>query len=460
MSKPAVGQRRHQELFANVTSTGERCPISSEDAREPSTRPARPVRPVMNRIFAIAIGILGLAAIGGAMVWARRRQSKRGDDSEQTTLKLLFSLALVIGEIFVVRFFTRHLGGGMMAELGVSLLMLGSIVACAIVLSIMWTPQISAFLFSPLTNLFDGGNQKPDWKPGYSMAISKRKQGKYLEAIMEIRRQLDRFPNDVEGVMLLAGIQAEDMQDLASAEITLNHFCDRPHPPPGQAAAVLNLLADWQLKLAQDEDAARAALEQIIARFPETELALLAAQRIAHLAGAGKLLSARHDRQSLALPEGPQNIGLLASSAHLAPSETDPAQLAADYVKHLEQHPLDTEVRENLAVIYADHYQRLDLAAHELEQLSEQPNQPMKRVVHWLNLLADLQIRHGADYDTVRGTLEKIGERFPDTAPAELARKRVDCLPRELKGQKQTPSVKLGVYEQNLGLKYGPPRRL
>src|SRR5690348_18087515 len=55
---------------------------------------------------------------------------------------------------------------------------------------------------------------------------------------------------------------------------------------------------------------------------------------------------------------------------------------------HLEQHPLDTEAREKLAVIYADHYHRLDMATDELEQLIQQPNQPSRLVVRWLNLLA------------------------------------------------------------------------
>jgi hypothetical protein len=274
---------------------------------------------------------------------------------------------------------------------------------------------------------------------------------------VEIRKQLARFPNDFEGVMLLAGIQAEDLKDLASAQITLNHFCDQPHPPPKQVAAAMNYLADWQLKLAQDADSARDALEKITARFPDTELALLAAQRIAHLGGAEKNLLAAHDRQPMAMPEGVKNAGLLESSGHLRPAEIDPAQLAADYVKHLEQHPLDTEVRENLAILYADHYQRLDLATGELEPLIEEPNQPSKRVAHWLNLLADLQIRHGADYDTVRGTLEKIVERFPDLAVAEMARTRLGRLKIELKGHQETPDVKLGVYEQNLGLKRGRP---
>jgi tetratricopeptide (TPR) repeat protein len=321
----------------------------------------------------------------------------------------------------------------------------------------MWTPHLGEWLCKPLTGLFDGGDEEPEPKPYYSIATAKRKQGRFLEAVVEIRRQLARFPNDFEGVMLLAGIQAEDLKDLSSAEITLNHFCDQPHPPPKQVAAAMNQLADWQLKLAQDADAACAALEKIITRFPDTELALLAAQRIGHLGGAEKILLAAHDRQPMAVPEGVKNIGLLQASEHVRPTETDPEKLAADYVKHLEQHPLDTEIREKLAILYADHYQRLDLATGELEQLIEMPNQPPKRVAHWLNLLADLQVRHGADYATVRQTLERIVERFPDWAAAEMARVRLNRLKLEFKGQTQGQTVKLGVYEQNLGLKRGRP---
>ena len=90
-----------------------------------------------------------------------------------------------------------------------------------------------------------------------------------------------------------------------------------------------------------------------------------------------------------------------------------------------------------------------------------EPNQPPKLVAHWLNLLADLQIRGGADYDSVRQTLEKIIERFPDMAVADLARSRLDHLKLEIKGEQQeTPGTKLGVYEQNIGLKFGSPHRL
>ncbi|MGA2281669.1 MAG: tetratricopeptide repeat protein [Verrucomicrobiota bacterium] len=400
----------------------------------------------MSTTYKIVEGTIGLVVILGIIGWGCFRMLKRSYDPAKMLFKLAITVPLVIA-CFIGAIELSFFGPFVMIILGVAI-------------SVMWAPHLGEWLCKPLTGLYDGGNEEPEPKPYYSVARSLRMKGKFLEAVVEIRKQLARFPNDFEGVMLLAGIQAENLQDLPGAEITLNHFCDRTETPPKQFAAAMNHLADWQLKLTQDADSARAALEKITTRFPDTEPALLAAQRIAHLGSAEKIILAAHDRQPMAMPEGVKNIGLLESSEHLRPAEIDPVKLAADYVKHLEQHPLDTEVREKLAIIYADHYQRLDLAAGELEQLIAEPNQPSKRVAHWLNLLADLQVRHGADYDTVRGTLEKIVERFPDLAVAEMARTRLGRLKLELKGHKETPDVKLGVYEQNIGLKYGSPRRL
>jgi tetratricopeptide (TPR) repeat protein len=390
----------------------------------------------------IALSVVGLACL----IWLTIRALKRAEDPVKIIFKWAFTIPFVLFCIWMARQMGPY-GPPAIAFMG-------------IVLSIMWTPHISEWISRPLSSLYDGGTEPPEPKPYYSIAQAKRQRREFLQAVVAIREQLARFPNDFEGVMLLAGIQAEDLQDLPSAEITLNHFCDRPDPPPRQFAAAMNQLADWQIKLAQDFDSARAALEKITTRFPDTELSLRAAQRIAHLGGTEKRVLSSLDRQPVAVPEGVKNVGLLASSEHLRPTETDPTKLAAAYVKHLGEHPLDTEAREKLAVIYAEHYQRLDLAAGELNQLIETPNQPAKRVAHWLNLLADLQVQHGADYETVRGTLEKIVERFPDLAAGEMARTRLGRLKLELKGQKQTPDVKLGVYEQNIGLKQGSPRQL
>jgi len=170
-------------------------------------------------------------------------------------------------------------------------------------------------------------------------------------------------------------------------------------------------------------------------------------------------LLAAHDRQAVPVPEGVKNIGLLDSTEFLRPAEMDPGKQSAEYLKHLEQHPLDTDVREKLAILYARHFNRVDLAAQELAQMINEPKQPAKRVAHWLNLLADLQIHGGADYDTVRGTLEQIVERFPGLPAADLAQSRLNLLKLEIKGQEKTPNKTVGVYEQNIGLKYGTRRQ-
>jgi tetratricopeptide (TPR) repeat protein len=416
----------------------------------------------MSQILLITVNVV-LSAIGFAfLVWLAVRALKRSDDPAKILFKCLLTTGLAVGEIFLIRSMKGNLSGGESAgDYGTAMIMAGSIAACGVILSITWTPHLSDLFISPLTDLYDGGSKPPEPKPYYSIALSKRKLNRPLEAIVEIRKQLAQFPNDYEGIHLLAAIQAEDMKDLPGAEMTLNHFCESAAAPPKQIAAALTQLADWHLKLAQDSDSARAALEKIIAKFPATDMALAASQRIAHLGGVEKILLAAHDRQPMAMPEGVKSIGLRDSMRDLIPAETDPAKLAADYVKHLEQHPLDTEAREKLAILYAAHYRRLDLATNELAQLINEPNQPSKHVAHWLNLLADLQIRSGADYDTVRPTLEKIIEHFPGMAVAELAQSRLNVLKLEIKGQKEeTPGVKLGVYEQNIGLKYGMPRHM
>jgi hypothetical protein len=88
-----------------------------------------------------------------------------------------------------------------------------------------------------------------------------------------------------------------------------------------------------------------------------------------------------------------------------------------------------------------------------LEQLISHPNQPTARVVHWLNLLADLQVASGADLETVRATLERIIDLYPDSAPASMAQNRLAHLKLEFRKREVSQTVKLGSYEQDIGLK-------
>lgn len=331
----------------------------------------------------------------------------------------------------------------------------GLAVACfgGFAMAILWVGSITDLLAKPLSSLYDGGDTPPIPKPYYSIALAKRKRNKPVEAVIAIREQLAKFPNDYEGIMLLASVQSEDLKDLASAELTVNHFCEWDKAPPKQVAAALTQMADWHLKLAQDTHSAALALERIVEKYPDTDMAVVAKQRVAHLSGTQKNLLSAYDRAPIFVPEGVKNVGLLESSAHLAPEEISPGKLAAAYVKQLEEHPDDTEAREKLAIIYARHFKRLDLATYELEQMIAEPNHHYKRIAHWLNLLADLQIRSGADYETARATLERIVNRFPDFGVAEVARNRLAHLKLEYKALEKTPEKQMGEYEQNIGLK-------
>jgi len=392
---------------------------------------------VENIVTYIALSL----AFGGLAAWSIRKS----EDPARTA----FKWALTIGVVVFVRWkaFPMADQGGIVAFSAIALCMI-----CGLVMFITWRQEIGSMVAKPFVSLYDGGDVPLEPRPFYSIARARQKQAKYAEAVGEIARQLERFPTDFEGQMLMAEIQAEGLKDLDACETTIQNLCAQPEHVPKNLAYALSSLAEWQLKYKQDTAAARRAFEQIIALLPDTEFSLAAAQRIAHLADP-ESSTANGEPRKFVVKEGIRNLGLAKNPQQFAPKETDPGKIAAEYVKHLEQHPLDTDARERLAVLYADHYHRLDLATDQLEQMIELPNQPPKQVVRWLNLLADLQVREGLDYEVVKKTLQRIVTLDPKLAAAENAGKRISLLKLELKAKQQNQSVKLGSYEQNLGLK-------
>jgi tetratricopeptide (TPR) repeat protein len=251
---------------------------------------------------------------------------------------------------------------------------------------------------------------------------------------------------------MIAEIQAQELKDLPAAQVTIERFCQLPGRPPAHVAYALNALADWHVQINKDPVAAKQALEKIQELLPDTDQGMMAAQRIAHLASAETLLAAR-EHKPVHLQAGARDVGLMRDSSGLPTANEDAEETAEKLVKQLESFPLDCEAREKLAVIYSEHFGRLDLAAEQLEQLIAAPHQPPKDIARWLNLLADFQINHGADYDTARQTLQRIIDLFPGLAAEQLAQQRIEHLRLELKGKEKGQVVKLGSYEKDLGLK-------
>jgi tetratricopeptide (TPR) repeat protein len=400
---------------------------------------------IIRAVFTILIPVV---VFGGLIVMT----VIKAEDPARMTFKWVLTLGVLAFMVFKVAPIVGQGGyGGAFGGIPLA-------AVCGLALAFIWRHTIASWVADPIGSLYDGGTTAPDPHPAYSIAQSRQKQGKYLDAVAEIQKQLQKFPTDFEGHMMMAQIQAEDLNDLQAAELTLQRLCAQPGHAPRNIAFALYSMADWHLAIGQDREAAQRNLEQVSALLPESEFALGAAQRIAHLADREMMMSSL-DRKKIILKEGVQNIGLLAHSAHFRPAETDPGLLATEYVKHLEEHPLDTEAREKLAVLYADHFSRLDMATNELEQLIQQPNQPSRLVVRWLNLLADLQVRGGGDYETVRATIQRIIDRDPKAAAANIAQNRLATVKLELKAQQKNQAVKLGSYEQNIGLKQGLPHR-
>jgi outer membrane protein assembly factor BamD (BamD/ComL family) len=403
----------------------------------------------MSQTAGIIRGTLILLATVAVIVWMLWFLLKKSEDPAGLGFRLFITAAIAASGYIAIDKMVKEWGtaGKIMAVLAGA--------ALGLCMGIIWVPIIAGKVGDAFGSLFTGGSEPPPPQPVYSVAEMKLKQGKVQEAIYEIYRQLEMFPNDVIGQVMLAQIQAERMGDLPGAQVIIERFCNQPGHTAAHLSYALNALADWHLK-AQDPEAARSALEKAIALLPSTEQAQMAAQRMAHLASPETLLAA-HEHKPIPLRHGVQNIGLLDDTSKLGHQEEDQTKAAEQLVEHLRQYPLDNEAREKLAMIYFEHYKRIDLAIDELEQLINAPNQQGREVARWLNLIADLQVKCGADYDTVRLTLERVVAMFPGLAAEQLARQRMEYLRLEFRGKEKSQAVKLGSYEKDIGLKQQPP---
>jgi tetratricopeptide (TPR) repeat protein len=326
------------------------------------------------------------------------------------------------------------------------------LIVCSLIMGCLWAPTIGALIARPLTSLYEGGHMDLVPEPRYSIAESRRKHGDYQAAMEELRSQLATFPNHFKLQLNIAEIQAFDLRDLSAAEQTIQEILSQPGHTPGEISIALNWLSDCRLRLAHDRAGARAALEEVIRLFPDTEQARMAEQRIAHMTPA-EMLAAAEDRPEVVMPPGIDRVGLLQAPVDMQPEQESPATAAARLVKHLELHPHDIEAREQLSELYAVHYGRVDLAIDQLEQMIADPHQSQRQAIHWLNKITDLHLRFAGDIVAAAATLDRIIDGHPQSAASDAAMNRKLRLKLEIRSKKESQVVKLGSYEQNIGLK-------
>jgi tetratricopeptide (TPR) repeat protein len=332
------------------------------------------------------------------------------------------------------------------------------LVACmAVAIGVIWAPSVGAAISKPITGLFDGSSMVDEPRPFYSIAEALRKRGLYAKALEAIDAELEKFPNDMQGFLLRAEVQAEDMRDLPAAQATIEALLGQEGHEPKNLAFALNRLADWHLKFHSDGDAAKKCLEWILQLSPGTEMAYLAGQRLAHLNPA------RHEDQkttrTIVMERHEEKLGLNPEFKGFQLPKEDPDAILAAHIERLEKNPSDNEARERLAVFYAEQYQRMDMAQDQFEQMLAQPGVPMKIICRWLHLLADLYIKNAQDVVSACKCLERILALYPDSPEAEKTKKRLMMIQREFKGTQTISTLQIGDYESNIGLKYGPPKK-
>ncbi|MBM3878677.1 MAG: tetratricopeptide repeat protein [Verrucomicrobia bacterium] len=396
-----------------------------------------------------------LAALAVVALWVMVKWWKRSDDRAALFIRWLLTvgvfafLALMVGPL-VKRMDQSDPSAAMAVPLAA---------LAGMVLALVWVPSIVEAAGRHLGRLYDGGTAAPEPEPSFSVAEARRKLGRYAEAIAEIRQQLELFPTDFRLWLMLAEIQAEDLRDVEGAAASIEHLLQQPDHAPKNLAYALSRLADWHLKYRRDPESARRTLERIPTLFPDSPEAHFAHQRLAHLATAERLI-ARDAPEPLAVPHSDERLGLRADFTGLKPAPVDPRAKAAELVHQLDLHPADNQTREDLALLYASEFHRLDLATAEFEQLLAQPHAPPGRVVHWLNLLAETQLKETGEPALARQTLRRIIDRYPGSAAAATAARRLALLGKQARPQRESQPIKLAPADPRLGLKLTPkPKR-
>ena len=369
---------------------------------------------------------LGWLLLAGFCVAGLWRALARSDEPVRLAWRWVGTVAIVATLwFFSARLLGPERGGSYLMNFGPALILAAGIAAGGILLGMIWGSSIGRWVARPLAGLYDDGGRELKPAPCYSAAVAQRKQRRTARAIEEVRRQLDRFPDDFEGILLLAEIQALDLRDVPTAEITIETWLADDRRDRGQRAIARTKLADWYLQVLHDAEGARRCLQAIVKAAPDSEAAFLAEQRLAHLAF-----------EAQAKP-GPIQVSAgagrpIAVGVPPAIPEKGPDDEVAQLERHLQEHPHDVAAREQVAILRGWSFRQPDLARVELETLVGFPQVSEREIVHWLNLLADMEVQVAADLDAARAALQRVVDRNPAGAAAEQARQRMRFLAREL----------------------------
>jgi hypothetical protein len=271
--------------------------------------------------------------------------------------------------------------------------------------------------------------------PIYARAIARMNFGKYTEAEWEIIHELEKCEDDFDGWMMLAGLYANQFNDLPEAEQSILEICEHPKTTPSQLSIALHRLADWHLQRAGDPAAARRDLQMICDRLPGSHLARMARLRMNQLPASPEELRRQQSTTAIPLPALSETIDKAPAHPDSARQRHEAAEAANACVELLKHDPNNVAARERLARLFAEHLDKPNLALEQVNLLLDMPDQLEGRRAEWLSLTAAWQIRYLHDPGAGRKTLERLIHEFPQSVQAFAAHRRLQLLDAEAKAR-------------------------
>jgi tetratricopeptide (TPR) repeat protein len=308
---------------------------------------------------------------------------------------------------------------------------LGMLLPAAIIILLGGWPLLglaASAILVPIAGYSPAILQPAKTRPIYARAVAKMKFGKYKEAEWEIIRELEKCEDDFEGWLMMAELYAGQFKDLSEAEQTILEICQHPNTTSPQLSIALHRLADWYLKLGDDPEAARRALEVICDRLPGSHLARMAQLRMNQLPVSQQDLREQREAKPVPLPALGDSL-----DDEIAPPESKldhqrAVDMANACVEKLKQDPNNVPARDKLARLLAERLHKPDMAIEQITLLLNMPEQENARRAEWLGLIAAWHIKYRQDVETGRRILERVLEEFPHTPQALAARRRIQLL--------------------------------
>jgi len=302
-------------------------------------------------------------------------------------------------------------------------LLLGLLPAMGIVLVSGWVGLgfASTVWLLPLAHAILPHLSRTQDRPRYESVFESLNEGRVAAAEWEILRQLEKFPEDFQGWLLLAEVYAEHYRDVDSAQETVLATCAQKNVTWAETAVALHRLADWHLEITQDVAAAQRVLREIGRRMPGTHLAQGAQERLDRL--LQPTTKNRCPPAARMAVEDPLNDKRTMSGPRLNQAVARARVTAC--VRCLERDPRDAAAREELARLYAEHLGEGDCGIRELKLLLELPDQPAHKIMEWLGLLSQWQEHYRNDAAASRQALRRIAGQFPQSVQAFAALRKL-----------------------------------